>query len=317
VSEAKTAATVATTAAAAPKPVVKMQSMKSNVLSSSSTVLKNVNPMAFQVMGGLAAFGLVSGGIYYKMNSHNTWTPKNRLLADMHKFLESAKTTGDVTFQVDGQRFPAHLYFLAICCPDLAKLTEENNSLIHVDDVEPFVFESFLHYLYTNEVPTSETIHNEAQSLLEIADRFRCIGLKLMAEKDLVETGITEDTVAELILLAHEKNCSLLKEAAVEFFAANPSAVMSSVGWTKVTKSPDIMKELMQVLVGKESDESNDYKYLRVADLRKMLEDQDLDVDGSREMLIDRLERNKPDYLNSKETINASTVISAKKSLLA
>jgi hypothetical protein len=233
----------------------------------------------------------------------------------MHKFLESAKTTGDVTFQVDGQQFPAHLCFLAICCPDLAKLAEENNSLVHVNDVEPFVFESFLHYLYTNEVPTSETIHNKAQSLLEIADRFRCIGLKLMAEKDLVETGITEDTVAELILLAHEKNCSLLKEAAVEFFAANPSAVMSSVGWTKVTKSPDIMKELMQVLVGKESDESNNYKYLRVADLRKMLEDQDLHVDGCRHMLVERLTEQA--WISKHTTVNTSTVISANKSLLA
>jgi hypothetical protein len=90
----------------------------------------------------------------------------------------------------------------------------------------------------------------------------------------------------------------LLKEAAMEFFAKHAESVMSSSGWEKITESASILKELMEVLVASNkkrqaldiADEERDYKHMRVSTLRRMLEEKGLDVDGSREMLIKRLE---------------------------
>jgi hypothetical protein len=61
-----------------------------------------------------------------------------------------------------------------------------------------------------------------------------------------------------------------------------------------------IMKELMEVVFIKKkrsapiaSDEERDYQRMYVSDLRRQLDEKGLDVDGSREMLISRLEEEK------------------------
>jgi hypothetical protein len=59
----------------------------------------------------------------------------------------------------------------------------------------------------------------------------------------------------------------LLKEVAMDFFAANPTSVMSSPGWEKVEESLPLMKELMEVVFIKkkrsapaDAEEERDYK---------------------------------------------------------
>jgi hypothetical protein len=101
--------------------------------------------------------------------------------------------------------------------------------------------------MYTDDVPKPEELRNEARELLDVADRFGCKGLKLAAE--LAESGITVDTAAEIILLADGKTCALLKEAAIEFFASNPTSVTSSSGWAKIRESATLMAELIEVLI--------------------------------------------------------------------
>jgi hypothetical protein len=71
---------------------------------------------------------------------------------------------------------------------------------------------------------------------------------KLAAEAELAESGITVDTATELILLADGKTCALLKETAINCFASNTMAVMTSPGWAKIRESAALMAELMEVL---------------------------------------------------------------------
>jgi hypothetical protein len=54
--------------------------------------------------------------------------------------------------------------------------------------------------VYTDDVPKPEELRNEARELLDVADRFGCKGLKLAAEAELAESGITVDTAAEIIM---------------------------------------------------------------------------------------------------------------------
>jgi hypothetical protein len=78
---------------------------------------------------------------------------------------------------------------------------------------------------------------------------------------------------------------------------------MSSPGWANITESAPILKEIVEVLTSKKkkiskkkraapaaSDEERDYKRMCVSDLRRNLDARGLDVDGSRETLIRRLE---------------------------
>jgi hypothetical protein len=155
--------------------------------------------------------------------------------------------------------------------------------------------------VYGNAVPEPDELLTEARELLDVANRFGCKGLKLLAEAELVDSGITVDTVAGLILFADAKNCALLKEAAIDFFAKNAESAKASSGWAKIRESAALMNELLDVVfINKKrpapvnSDEL-DYKRMCVSTLRKTLEEKGLDVDGSRKMLIRRLEEGEND----------------------
>jgi speckle-type POZ protein len=223
--------------------------------------------------------------------------PKHTLDLDMMKLLESAKHS-DVKFQVGPEVFSAHRGVLQVRAPELAAVAEgcSTDAPIPIQGVTPSAFRSFLRFVYGNAVPESEELLNEARELLDVANRFGCKGLKLLAEAELVDSGITVDTAVDLVLLGDAKNCALLKEAAIDFFAANPTSVMSSSGWGNIRESVTLVTELMEVLVGRkkpsgpaDADEV-DYKRMCVSTLRQKLEDKGLNVDGSRDMLISRLE---------------------------
>jgi hypothetical protein len=227
------------------------------------------------------------------------WGPKNELHLDMLGLLESAKESGDVKFQVGPEEFLAHRPILEVRAPELAALTKDypSDTPIPIHDIKPSAFRSLLRFVYANDVPKPEELKNEAaRELLDVANRFGCKGLKLAAEAELAASGITVDTAADMIMLGDAKNCALLKEAAMGFFASNPTSVISSPGWGKVEESLTLMKELMVVLAGNktnsapvDSDEL-DYKRMCVSSLRRRLEEKGLDIDGSREVLIRRLE---------------------------
>jgi speckle-type POZ protein len=227
------------------------------------------------------------------------WEPKSELNLDMLGLLELANHTGDVKFEVGGETFSAHLNILQVRAPQLAEtaLAEEGardtDTPIHIQGIKPSAFRSLLRFVYANDV---ENLSSEARELLDVANRFGCKGLKLAAEAELAASGISVDTAADLILLGDSQNCALLKEAAIEFFAANLESLMSSSGWANITESAPIMKEIMEVLASKKkqsapaaSDEERDYKLMCVSTLRRKLDEKGLDVDGSREMLISRL----------------------------
>jgi speckle-type POZ protein len=228
------------------------------------------------------------------------WEPKSELNLDMMKILESANQSGDVKFKVGSEVFSAHRLVLQARAPELAALTEDcpSDTPLPIQGIKPSAFRSLLQFVYANNAPKPEELRNDARELLDVANRFGCKGLKLAAEAELASSGISVDTAADMILLGDAKNCALLKEAAIEFFAVNPTVVMSSSGWKQVEESLPLMNELMAVLASNkkrpapanDADEDRGYKRMRVSTLRRMLDEKGLDVDGSREILISRLE---------------------------
>ena len=233
------------------------------------------------------------------------WTPTNTISADMLAFLDAADALNtDVTFEVASEDAKecvyAHGQILAARCPTLASLAEgcDPDTPIPIGDVQADVFRMLLRFIYAGEVPSKKVIHEQAKDIIRVADRFGCTGLKLTAEAELATAGITTENAAELILFADGTNCALLKETAMEFFVKNSQAVMKSDGFEQVKESPAIMAELMVVGFGgsterpapSDPDGERDYKRMRVSALRRKLDEKGFDVDGSKEMLISRLE---------------------------
>jgi len=151
--------------------------------------------------------------------------------------------------------------------------------------------------VYGGQIPEKECLRDNARALISASNRLGITGLKLVAEAELASDGINVENAAELILFADGTHCAMLKEAAMDFFVENSEAVMESAGYAMVKESPDLLNELLTAaLVGskKRAAQSEpgdrDYKRMRVSTLRQKLDDKGLDVDGSKEMLISRLE---------------------------
>ena len=84
----------------------------------------------------------------------------------------------------------------------------------------------------------------------------------------------------------------------MEFFVKNAEEVMASEGFAQVKESPAVLTELIAAMpcgskkrpASSDADGERDFKRMRVAALRQKLDEKRLDVDGSKDMLVSRLE---------------------------
>ena len=233
-----------------------------------------------------------------------TWSPTNTLSLDMLKLLTKHSDDFDVTFQVGGdnaKEFHAHRTILKVRAPVLADIIADypdSSTDIPIKDVVPDIFRMLLRFIYGGELPSDEVLSDQARPIIHAADKYGCTGLKLAAEAKMAAAGISTDDAAELILFADATNCAMLKEAAMEYFVANAEDVMASEGYKQVAESPAILGEMVGALAagnkkrsaGSSEDDGRDFKRMRVATLRQKLDEKGLDVDGSKEMLVSRLE---------------------------
>ena len=105
--------------------------------------------------------------------------------------------------------------------------------------------------------------------------------MRLEAEAILVSsTTISIDNVMDLLLYADEKNCALLKEAAMDFLVRNRGEARNAVSFDNAPGH--LMKDL---LLAMDSDDN-----MRINTLRGKLHEKGLAIDGSREAMIALLE---------------------------
>ena len=135
---------------------------------------------------------------------------------------------------------------------------------------------------------SAEDLKANVKDIINAADKYGVVGLKLEAEASFVtSTTITLDNVMDNLLYADSKNCALLKEAAMDFIARNRSEAAKRVNFENFPGH--LVKDLLISQEGASSD-ANDVSTMRVNDLRKMLHEHGLDIDGSRETMISLLE---------------------------
>jgi len=226
------------------------------------------------------------------------WKPSPTLGKDILRLLESGDLA-DVTFTVGLETFSAHRAVLASRAPALADLVRDTptGAVVSLDDgnrIDPSIFRSLLRFVYGEELPPPEDLKRDARALLEAANRFGCVRLKLAAESAIVYEGIAVSTAAELVLFAEAHDCALLKEVAVDFFVDRAAEVMASEGWSVLTESASTVLELTEALARRSTslereETTDDIERMRVVTLRRKLDDKNLEVDGSRTILVKRL----------------------------
>lgn len=176
----------------------------------------------------------------------------------------------------------AHRLILQKRSPIFAELlnSQDQCETIQISDVAPEVFRQLLHYMYGGKLAADDMINN-AKDLIDAADKYEIVSLKLEAEAALVASiDITVENVIEQLLYSHEKNLALLKETVMDFIVTNRTKVIEKVSFADVPG--DLMKDL---LVAYDLEEIETVNALRKRSYAKGLE-----IDGSREALIARLE---------------------------
>ncbi|KAL3762577.1 hypothetical protein ACHAW5_003115 [Stephanodiscus triporus] len=130
-----------------------------------------------------------------------------------------------------------------------------------------------------------------ARGIIDAADKYGVVDLKLAAEACLVETtAFSIENWMDLLLYADSKNCALLKEAAMDFMLENKGEVRKKISFKDAPG--DLISDFLAALERGESkdrtdgDSGTDLSAMRISELRCKAHEKGLNVDGSSEMLI-------------------------------
>ncbi|KAL7534186.1 hypothetical protein ACHAWF_004745 [Thalassiosira exigua] len=207
---------------------------------------------------------------------------------------ESSDLTIEVTSELSATgtptNFHAHRFILRQCASALGDLCKdgEDSTPVRISDDEPKIFRHLLYYAYGGKIDDDE-LKESAKDIIDAADKFGVVGLKLEAEASYVSSmDITIDNVIDNLLYADAKNCALLKEAVMDFLVRHKKEA-KKLSFVNVPGS--LMTDLLAAFDMDSSDDnagagSSGFDSMRVCTLRKLLHEKGLPIDGSREAMI-------------------------------
>ena len=215
------------------------------------------------------------------------------------------ESTADLVFEVKRQSesrttvvFYAHKQILQLSAKGstLASLIHDcdKSTPVPIEGVDPQAFRQMLYYIYGGNIAGAEW-KDLAKDLIDVADRYGIKNLKIEAEAWYEKhLKITVDNVVDTLLYADQKNCFLLKEAAMNFILKNARQVLVSESFEKICQEPSILREI------REMDTTNNSHGITtrmamltkfsINELRAKLYDLGKDIDGPRKRLIEQLE---------------------------
>jgi len=238
--------------------------------------------------------GALHVDVHIQIQPDSLVVPPNPLAKNMLKILDDVDSA-DVQFKVKRQIITAHKCILKPNAPMLYEFCKDSKEgeEIQIENVKPDVFRIVLRYVYAGEIPDIDTIRKNGMKIIEAADKFGVIPLKLAIETELVRNLVIKPrNVTDCLIFAESKTCSLLKEAAISFFVARATDLLNSETREKLSESPGLLIELMTEMSKRNDTDTRfgEYSNLSVNDLRKRLADDELDIDGSKESLVSRLQ---------------------------
>ena len=244
--------------------------------------------------------------------SRNEFVPQNPLL-NMIQQMFNDEATADVCFEVvvcsnkknGGEQkkskssvsFHAHRLILKKCAPMLADLLGDKDTAI-ITDMKPEIFGYLLCYVYGGEIPDEE-LKTHSRDIIDAADKYAIVNLKLAAEVAYVENiDISCDNAVDNTLYADGKNCALIKEKVVDFLARNHFEAAEKISFTDCPGH--VINDILVAIGRRDKYEYNvrsaanvdKMRTLSISALRWILHKKGLEVDGSREAMIDAIKNN-------------------------
>jgi hypothetical protein len=244
----------------------------------------------------------------------STFVPSNPSAGLTFKRLFMDQESADVVFEIGGgavetgnemstkkrmtsKTFYAHRCILMKMAPQLADLCSASQSQ---DDNCPFVvllhnvpvhaFRALLRYIYGLKIIKVGKDIAHIKEILETADQFAVVNLKLEAEELLISSiSLDVDNAIDHYVYAEDKNCAALKEKVVAFIVDHWDDIHAS---KRENDLPDnlrlcLMHDMM--MATKIKDKPGDDGALHtmpIGKLRLKAHKKGLNVDGSRETLI-------------------------------
>jgi len=112
-------------------------------------------------------------------------------------------------------------------------MVESKINTVEITDFEDEVVAGMLEYMYTAQV---ESLNEKAADLLQIAEKYDLQGLKEECEYTIAE-NLTVDNAAEVLVMAHLYNATLLKPKVIDFINRNKEDVKKTASFQKVCQA--------------------------------------------------------------------------------
>lgn len=159
----------------------------------------------------------MDGSIVLKKNVTNF--SRSTEFDDFEKLLTNS-VFSDITIVVDGKSLHAHKCILAsrsIVFDVMFKhdMTEKNQSVIKIEDIEAEVFSEFLRFLYTGKVNEIEKI---VCKLLTAAEKYSVEGLKTLCEETMYNS-LSESNALDYLCAADINRAEKVKMAIIEWIS--------------------------------------------------------------------------------------------------
>ncbi|GJN36687.1 hypothetical protein PR202_gb25570 [Eleusine coracana subsp. coracana] len=121
-------------------------------------------------------------------------------------------------------------------------MSESGAQVIAISDMQPAVFKTLLHFIYTDSLPAMSDLEGNDHSemirhLLVAADRYAMDRLKLICQSILCE-GLEVQNVATMMALADQHHCDVVKEACIEFISSSTmDDIVASQGFVELKRN--------------------------------------------------------------------------------
>ena len=230
----------------------------------------------------------------HNVQQESLWRPLDTLQQNMANLYHS-QDEKDACFKLDdGHLVWAHRCLLSVNSPTLHDMVATSDGQAEICNADPELFAVMIRSMYFNNLPSAFDVKKDGLALLKLANRFDCRQLKLRMEAELIDAGIiTIKNAAEILFLADSHCCAMLKEASMQFVAANYYKVSKTKAGKELKKTPALLHEVLdntsKKLFMPGGETFADMQKKPVSELRQIVAEMGLDADGTKEMLLQQL----------------------------
>lgn len=199
--------------------------------------------------------------MYFLFLKSTLFLPANDKLLNDFRLMMLNGEHSDMTIKVKGEEFRLHRSILASRNPFFhamftCEMKEKVTGIISINDCEPDIFRSFIHFLYTGKVDTlsPENVYN----LYEVADKYQEDQLKKECLHFMVHI-ISVDNFCDFAILALRHDEKKLWQNVTEFFCSKAEGIRQSAKWQTFLREYPTQANELQIKASAVDDSDSDF----------------------------------------------------------